>query len=333
MRTTPSAWQRFPASAVGGGIVWLALVGSRLTGLTHLTLIDLLFLLAPLVIAPLGLALIAFDEGLPSSLLRAAILIQPLGALLAVAAFLLPIGLPAAILAAAWLVVCAIAGLGALAYLVQGRSLHPVRLAAAAAVGFMAFGAIWLVLSRGGIAPIGLSPIIVEMTAVHFHFTGFAATLMAALLLTRLRDDRGVAQRVAMAASLLLVAGSPVLAMGWATPVHLLQVAGAILVATGVVATAAVLFFKCTSLVESTPARALLRLSALAPLLPMVLAVEYSAGHVFGFPTLDIQGMALIHGDLNALGFSLLGLVAWSIGGSAYGETGAQRLALRFRST
>jgi YndJ-like protein len=331
MRTTKPFWQGLPGFAVGGGIVWLALVGSRLGGLTRLTLIDLLFLLAPLVIAPLGLALIAFDEGLPQVLLSAAIRVQPAGAVLAVVAFLLPIGLPAAILAAAWLLVCAIAALGALAYLVQGRSLQPVRLATAAAVGFMAFGAIWLVLSRAGIAPIGLSPIIVEMTAVHFHFTGFAATLMAALLLARLRDDRGVAQRVAMAASLLLVAGSPVLAMGWATPVHVLQVAGAILVAAGVVATAAVFFFKSASLVHSTPARILLRLSALAPLLPMVLAVEYSAGHVFGFPTLDIQGMALIHGDLNALGFSLLGMVAWSIGGSAVGET--QRLALRFRST
>jgi hypothetical protein len=110
-------------------------------------------------------------------------------------------------------------------------------------------------------------------------------------------------------------------------------VAGAILVATGVVATSAVMFFRSASLVATTAARVLLRLSALAPLLPMVLAVEYSAGHVFGFPTLDIQGMALIHGDLNALGFSLLGLVAWSIGGSAYGERGAQRLALRLRST
>jgi hypothetical protein len=49
----------------------------------------------------------------------------------------------------------------------------------------------------------------------------------------------------------------------------------------------------------------------------MVLAVEYSAGHVFGFPTLDIHAMALIHGDLNALGFSLLGLLGWSIGRSA----------------
>jgi YndJ-like protein len=333
MPTSHSAWQRLPASALGGGIVWLALVATRLVGLTRLTLIDLLFLLAPLVIAPLGLALIAFDEGLPQVLLRAAIRVQPAGALLAVVAFLLPIGVPAAILSTAWLLVCVIAALGALAHLIQGRSLHPERLAPAAAVGFMAFGAIWLVLSRGGIAPIGLSPIIVEMTAVHFHFTGFAATLMAALLLTRLHEDRGVHRRVAMAASLLLVAGSPVLAMGWATPIHVLQVAGAVLVATGVVAISVVLFFSGASLVESTPARVLLRLSAVAPLLPMVLAVEYSAGHVFGFPTLDIQGMALIHGDLNALGFSLLGLVAWSIGGPAVGAAGPQRLALRFRST
>jgi YndJ-like protein len=333
MRTTQSPWQRLPVSAVGGGLVWLALVATRLVGLTHLTLIDLLFLLAPLVIAPLGMALIVFQEGLPSSLLRAAIRLQPVGAALAVLAFLLPIGLPAAILAVAWLLVCAIAAFGALAFLVMGRSLHPERLATAAAVGFMAFGAVWLVLSRAGIAPIGLSPIIVEMTAVHFHFTGFAATLIAALLLTRLRADRGIAGRVATGASLLLVAGSPVLALGWATPVHVLQVAGAILVATGVVATAAVMFFRSPRLAESSPARVLLRLSAVAPLLPMVLAVEYSAGHVFGFPTLDIHGMALIHGDLNALGFSLLGLVAWSIDESAYGEAVAQRLFLRFRST
>jgi len=333
MRTTHAFWQRLPASALGGGIVWLALVASRLAGLTRLTLIDLLFLLAPLTIAPLGLALITLDERLPQVLLTAAIRVQPIGAMLAVVAFLLPIGLPAAILATAWLLVCAIAALGALAHLIQGRSLHPERLATAAAVGFMAFGAIWLVLSRAGVAPIGLSPIIVEMTAVHFHFTGFAATLMAALLLVRLRQDRGTARSISIAAALLLVAGSPVLALGWATPIRVLQVAGAILVATGVVATAAVMFFRGASLVESTAARVLLRLSALAPLLPMVLAIEYSAGHVFGFPTLDIQGMALIHGDLNALGFSLLGLIAWSIGGSADRETGAQRLALRFRST
>ncbi|HXO58494.1 MAG TPA: YndJ family transporter [Candidatus Acidoferrum sp.] len=333
MRPDDPFWRRLPVAAVAGGVVWLVLVETRLTGVIQLTLIDLLFILAPLVIAPLGLQLISVDEGLALHLLRAAVRIQPIGALLAAAAFLLPIGVWAAILASGWLLVCIAAAFGALAYLIQGRSLHPVRIATAAAVAFMAFGAIWLVLSRAGIAPIGLSPIIVEMTAVHFHFTGFAATLMAALLLGRLRQDRGIARSVAIAAALLLVAGSPVLALGWATPVRVLQVAGAVLVATGVVAASTVMFFRAPRLVQSTGARVLLRLSALAPLLPMVLAVEYSAGHVFGFPTLDIQGMALIHGDLNALGFSLLGLLAWSIGGSADDETGAQRLALRFRST
>jgi hypothetical protein len=157
----------------------------------------------------------------------------------------------------------------------------------------------------------------VELTAVHFHFTGFAATLMAALVLISLQRERGTSRNIALAASLLLIAGSSVLAAGWGTPFHILQVAGAILVAAGVLATATVLSFRRASLVDSTSARILLRASALAPLVPMVLAVEYSAGHVFGFPTLDIHAMALIHGDLNALGFSLLGLVSWSICRSA----------------
>jgi hypothetical protein len=275
-------------------------------------LIDLLFLLAPLVIAPLGLLLIAFDSGPASRLLAAAVRIQPVGAGLATVSFLVPIGAAAAILASTWLLVCAIAALGALAYLIQGRSLQPVRLAPAAAIAFMAFGAVWLVLSRAGIAPLGLSPIVVELTAVHFHFTGFAATLMAALALSSLKREQSNSRQVALAASLLMITGSPVVAAGWATPFRVLQVAGAILVAAGVMATSAILFFRCRGLVESMPARILLRASALAPLVPMVLAVEYSAGHVFGFPTLDIHAMALVHGDLNALGFSLLGLAGWS---------------------
>jgi hypothetical protein len=231
--------------------------------------------------------------------------------------FLLRIGGAAAILASVWLLVCAIAALGALADLIEGRSLHPVRLAPAAAVAFMAFGAAWLVLSRGGIAPLGLSPIVVELTAVHFHFTGFAATLMAALVLIRLHGERGRSRQIALAASLLMIGGSPVVAAGWGTPFHVLQVAGAILVAAGVIATAAVLLFRSASLVKPRSARVFLRVSGLAPLVPMLLAVEYSAGRVFGFPTLDIHAMALIHGDLNALGFSLLGLAGWSIGRSS----------------
>jgi len=322
MNTGQSPWLRLPVSAFGGGIVWAALVASRLAGLTRLTLIDLLFLLAPLVIAPLGLRLVGFDAGVPARLLHLALLVQPAGALFAVVSFLLPTGGAGGIVASAWLGVCGIAGLGALAQLVAGRSLHPTRLIPVAAVGFMAFGAAWLVLSRAGIRPLGLDRQIVELTAVHFHFTGFAATLLAGLVLIGLREERGLWRTTASAAGVALMLGSPVLAAGWGTPVHVLQVIGAILVAGGVIGTSTIAFFRAATLVKPCSARVILRVAAVMPLLPMVLAVEYSVGRIFGFRTLDIQTMALIHGNLNALGFSLLGLVAWSIAQPGYRREG-----------
>jgi YndJ-like protein len=303
----------FPGAAVGGAVVWIGVIASSVAGLVHLTLIDVLFLLAPLVIVPLGLRLVHFDGGLPSRLLGLAIVVQPVGAVLAVVAFLLPTGIGAGVVAGVWLLVCGIAALGALAHLVAGRSIRPLRLVPAAAVGFMAFGALWLVLSRAGIRPLGLDRQIVELTAVHFHFTAFAATLLAALVLIRLGDERGTWHNIALAAAIALMLGSPVLAAGWGTPVHVLQVLGAILVATGVIGTAAIMFFRTHSLAAPGTARLLLRIAAVMPLLPMVLAVEYSTGRTYGFPTLDIQTMALIHGNLNALGFVFLGLIAWTM--------------------
>lgn len=316
-------WVGFQGPAVGGAILWLALGASRLAGLVQLTLIDVLFLLAPLVIVPLGLRLVRFDDGLPSRLLNLAMRVQPIGAALTVVAFLLPTGVAAGVLATFWLLVCGLAGLAALAHLVAGRSVHPGRLIPAVAVGFMAFGAVWLVLSRAGIRPLGIDPQIVELTAVHFHFTGFAATLLAALVLIGLREEKSIWYQSALAAAVLLMLGSPVLAAGWGTPVHALQVLGAVLVAGGVIGTAAMTFFRATTLAEPRIARVLLRISALTPLLPMVLAVEYSTGRFFGFGTLDIHTMALIHGNLNAIGFSLLGLIAWSIAEPGYRRAGA----------
>jgi hypothetical protein len=314
--------KRFPAPAASGAVIWIVLIASAIAGVVHLTLIDLLFLLAPLVIVPLGLRLVDFDEGLPSSLLGLAILVQPVGAVLTVLAFLLPTGIAAGVVAGFWLLTCGVAALGALAHLIAGRSLRPTRLVPAAAVGFMAFGAVWLVLSRAGIRPLGLDRQIVELTAVHFHFTAFAATLLAALVLIRLRDERGVWHNVALTSAILLVLGSPVLAAGWGTPIHVLQVQGAILIATGVIGTATIMFFRSNSLTAPGSARGLLRLAAVMPLLPMVLAVEYSTGRTFGFPTLDIQTMALVHGNLNALGFVFLGLVAWTVSQPGYRRAG-----------
>jgi hypothetical protein len=49
----------------------------------------------------------------------------------------------------------------------------------------------------------------------------------------------------------------------------------------------------------------------------MLLAVDYAIGRLFPVPALDLRAMALIHGDLNALVFSLCGLLGWTLIGHA----------------
>ncbi|TMD66778.1 MAG: hypothetical protein E6I84_04845 [Chloroflexi bacterium] len=67
--------------------------------------------------------------------------------------------------------------------------------------------------------------------------------------------------------------------------------------------------------VQRTPARWLLWVSAAGVVVPMLLGVDYAIGRVFPVPTLDLRAMALIHGDLNALVFSLCGLLGWTLAG------------------
>ena len=79
------------------------------------------------------------------------------------------------------------AALAGLVELIERRSLRPTDLAPAAAVAYLSVGAGWLVLSRAGLRPEGFSHEIVELTGVHFHYAGFAATLMAALTMRAVR--------------------------------------------------------------------------------------------------------------------------------------------------
>jgi hypothetical protein len=45
----------------------------------------------------------------------------------------------------------------------------------------------------------------------------------------------------------------------------------------------------------------------------MVLGVDYAASRLVPIPALDLKAMALLHGDLNALVFALLGFVGWTL--------------------
>lgn len=277
-----------------------------------MTLVDLLFLLAPVVVVPLGLRLAPLTGRFATRLLGIARVAQPIGAAGALASFLLPAGWVAGSVAAAWLAACGVAGLAGLAELVEARSIRPIHLLPAAAAGFLTFGAGWLVMYRAGI-DLGFSPTVSELTAVHFHYAGFSATLMSALALSFLLAHAPRAARGAEVAGVLVVLGTPITAAGFATGLMILTVVGPILLASGVLATAALTSFVVAPRMQSRSARWLLTISAAGVVVPMLLGVDYAAARVFPIPALDLRAMALIHGDLNALVFVLIGFMGWTL--------------------
>ena len=277
-----------------------------------LSLVDLLLLLAPLVVVPLGLRLVPFSGHISRQILAVARVTQPLGAAAALVAFLLSPGWTSAVVALLWLLVCGIAALSGLVELAETRSRRFIHLVPAAAVGFLAVGAGWMVVSRAGLRPLGFSRDIVELTGVHFHYAGFAATLMAALTMMALRD-RGRLAPFSTAAALLIVLGVPITAAGIATGSPAATVVGPVLLGTGVLSIAGLMALAIAPAVESAAARSLFWVSSAGVVLPMLLGVDYALSRVFPIPALDLRMMALIHGDLNAVAFSLAGLLGWTM--------------------
>jgi hypothetical protein len=278
----------------------------------RLTLVDLLLLLAPVVIVPLGLRLVPLRGPGATRMLRVSRLVQPVGAVAAVIAFLLPQGWTAGAIALGWLVPCALASLAGLLELLETRAWRPLSLVTAAALAYLSVGAAWLVASRAGMR-LGFSPAIVELTGVHFHYAGFAATLLAALALLALRNARPGVRWVATTAALMVVVGTPLTAVGITTRSAAATIAGPVLLAGGILTIAGITAFLITPTLENRAARWLLRLSAAGVLLPMLLGVDYAVSRVFAIPALDLRWMAVIHGDLNALAFALPGLLGWTL--------------------
>jgi uncharacterized protein YqjF (DUF2071 family) len=192
-------WRK--GSLVVGAVAWSALAAGAAGGIFDLDVIQVLFLLAPLVIVPLGLG------GIGEA--RDSVLLQPFAAGLAAASFFLPRGGPAAALAAPWLAVCVLLGLEGMPRLRRPWTLD--RLLVAAALGFVSVGGLGLVASRAGVPLSGFSDPILLLTGVHFHYTGFGATLLAA------HAGRRLAGRARLFAAGGLVAGTPLLAIGFLT--------------------------------------------------------------------------------------------------------------------
>jgi hypothetical protein len=155
----------------------------------------------------------------------------------------------------------------------------------------------------------GFGDTIVLLTAVHFHFAGFAAPLLAGLTGRHIAPKTSVMLTIAVVG---VISGTPLVAAG-ITGSPAVALLGAAVITVGLVLLAVVSMAYVLPTIRSTIVRVLLLISALAVVPAMMLACAYAYGIVFNQLIIDIPQMAMTHGLANAFGFSLCGLTAWTI--------------------
>jgi hypothetical protein len=291
---------RWLAAGIG---TWLTLLAISAFTSGRLSLIDLMLLLGPLVVVPLARPLIAEVRFPPGAVLYGAALSLAL-------AFLDPaVGVGGSVLAVPWLVVAV-----AVALRDGRRTLTPssrplVDLARLAACGFLVVGAFFAFATRAGWIVAGIHEPIIELTAVHFHFAGFA-TLVLATALARALPDR---PRLANPTLTLACFAPPAVAVGFTWQLAPFQIGGAIMITLATWSLAAATVAVIVPRATTTVGRALLVVSSFAVLAPMVLAVFWAAAQYYDLPSLSIADMARVHGTVNAFGFVICGLAGWRL--------------------
>src|SRR5262249_2678587 len=190
------------SGVIAGALAWAGLVVAGATGSIELGIIEALLPPAPPVVVPLALGArrrLVGEEGAPAlggGIEGMARLIALPAALFAAASFALPAGRQAALVAAPWILACAVIGLGGAA---RALTTWPRREGASAGSAgtpgdrfgiwalmgasslYLPVGSLWLTLSRLG-TPIGgyLVPI-PPRPGVHSHYTLSARPTVAAL--------------------------------------------------------------------------------------------------------------------------------------------------------
>lgn len=254
-------------------------------------------MLSPFVLVPLGLGLAGRPEAGPTTptLGRLRLAAGP-AAVLAALAFLPDRSALAAAMTVPWLAVGLTAGVIGAGRFLSRRRLDPT-IGIDAALAFLTVGAGWLTISRAGTNPLGFSDAIVQLTAVHFHYAGFALPLVV-----------GLAARQSGRGPLVpawVIVGVPLTAAG-ITVGGTLEWVAATVMATGGLATAVLV--ARTALTERRATRGLLLVAAVSLTAGMVLALGWAWSIRFGWTYPDLTEMARWHGTLNAIGFGFAAL-------------------------
>lgn len=298
-------------NAMVGAAVWALILMTAQWRWLELGWIELVFLFAPLVIVPLGLELTKraepglarpFPERIASS-------IQLPCAGAACVSFLMPRGQVSASLAAMWLLLCALLALGSALRIYRGGLRHLGSAFPVVAFLYLPVGGAWLVASRLGFTPMNFQEPVVLLTAVHFHYAGFAAALLArsvyALLIRSMRHSSAFVKSIAIG----VLIGPGLLAGGFVIGPRTKLFAALVVTLSeiGLAFCFALAIWKIGDL----KAKFLIGLAAASVVFSMVLAGLWAIGEYPLQPFVHLAEMARLHGTANAFGFTLCGLLGF----------------------
>lgn len=314
-------------SALGGFAAWCVLgelVHKRWTtmGLDWGLQLNItgIFLVAPLITTPLALLLAAPPVGGSGrTAWQWAAMIQPFAAVAVLGSFFAPTGMVAAALILPWIAMAACSALAGLGRFSEHDFSCPEEIVIDIGLVNVLVGALWLAASRAGWGPLVFQEPFVLLGAVHFHFAGFAAPVIVGLAGRRLRtwNSRGRALYVALAAGIVI--GLPLIFAGVISHTKF-ELVAALILAFSLGGFCLFSLFAVVPRLRGWTGRILLAIAFLSALYSMHYAGHYAAGIARGgaMPAkYALPHMATIHGLLNALGFSLCGLLGWIAVGRA----------------
>lgn len=169
--------------------------------------------------------------------------------------------------------------------------------------------------------PLGFDRRFVILTAVHFHFAGFALPVITGRLIKHIEFNQPRLSRLLTALSPLMLISILFVGIGIAYSPLVEVFASLILVGCCIVIAMSQIY--CAPQLLTAPSWGL-SLSGTSLILAACMAALYAVGEYSGNRILTIPIMIASHGTLNAFGFSLLGLVCWACLSAPTEKTGSE---------
>jgi hypothetical protein len=262
---------------------------------------------AILICVPLALRAVGPGDSTGRLLIAA----YPIAATAGVLAIVVPSGIPAAAIALIWLAFTLLAALHGLTCAFGARS-RIEELCIAVGFMYLAIGGGWFVLWRSGIAVMDFGEHVPLLTAIHFHYAGFASPILVGFVGRELRAAGTRLWPVYVGAAMLVIVAPALVALGIAG-VRAIEAPAAAVLAAGTATVALLALTTVLRRVRGPLASGLLAVSSAAAVVAMTLAALYAVGNPLGISAIGLEDMVRWHGSLNALGYVFCGLLAWNL--------------------